>query len=98
MLDLLRDPGIPAIVLVRTVPVAPYLFVNLVAGALAVPLRDYLAGTLVGLLPGVLAMGLFGAGLFQSLADPTPQAAAVLAGLVALIALAGWRLRKRVQR
>ena len=98
VLDLLRDPGIPAIVLVRTVPVAPYLFVNLVAGALAVPLRDYLAGTLVGLLPGVLAMGLFGAGLFQLLADPTPQAAAVLAGLVALIALAGWRLRKRVQR
>lgn len=98
VLDLLRDPGIPAIVLVRTVPVAPYLFVNLLAGALAVPLRDYLAGTLLGLLPGVLAMGVFGAGLFQLLSDPSPQAAGVLAGLVALIALAGWRLRKRVQR
>lgn len=98
VLGLLRDPGIPAIVLVRTVPVAPYLFVNLLAGALAVPVRDYLAGTLLGLLPGVVAMGLFGAGLFQVLADPSPQAAAVLAGLVALIALAGWRLRKRVRR
>jgi uncharacterized membrane protein YdjX (TVP38/TMEM64 family) len=48
--------GILTIITVRVVPVAPFTVVNLFAGASHIRFRDYLIGTVVGMLPGVAAM------------------------------------------
>ena len=44
--------GILAIAAIRLVPVAPFTIVNLVAGASSIRFVDYVAGTVLGLLPG----------------------------------------------
>ena len=36
------------------VPIAPFVVVNLVMGALRIRLRDFLIGSLVGVMPGML--------------------------------------------
>jgi uncharacterized membrane protein YdjX (TVP38/TMEM64 family) len=90
----LSERGILAIVTLRIVPVAPYAAINLVAGASHISLRDFAIGTLLGLLPGLTAIALFGEGLEQSLRDPDLGSLAWLAALVlALVALILWLRR-----
>ncbi|MFO7936078.1 MAG: VTT domain-containing protein [Kiritimatiellia bacterium] len=48
--------GIVNIIFVRIVPVAPYTLINLVAGASHISFRYYIIGTLLGLIPGMLAV------------------------------------------
>ena len=55
--------GILTIITVRVVPVAPFTVVNLFAGASHIRFRDYLIGTIVGMLPGVAAMSVFAEGI-----------------------------------
>lgn len=51
--------GVRAVLAVRLVPVAPFVAVNLVAGASAIRLRDYMLGTMLGMLPGILIKVVF---------------------------------------
>ena len=80
--------GIPAITLVRLVPVAPFSLINLAAGAMRVPALDYTLGTLLGLAPGVGLMSVLGHNLTELLRAPTVGSiatiGAVVAGVIAL--------------
>ena len=81
----LAQRGLLAVVLVRIVPVAPYSIVNLVAGASHIRLGDFLLGTLIGLLPGVLGTVVFVDRIVATVRDPgfvTFAALAVVAGLL----------------
>jgi phosphatidylserine/phosphatidylglycerophosphate/cardiolipin synthase-like enzyme/uncharacterized membrane protein YdjX (TVP38/TMEM64 family) len=80
--------GIPAVTAVRLVPIAPFTIVNLVAGAMRIPLLDYSVGTVLGLAPGVLVMSLLGDQLLQIVTEPSPtEIAILLAVLLAWAAL-----------
>jgi phospholipase D1/2 len=48
--------GVLAVAAVRMIPLAPFTVVNLVFGALGVKLRVFLAGTLLGMVPGILCI------------------------------------------
>jgi uncharacterized membrane protein YdjX (TVP38/TMEM64 family) len=89
---LLRRRGLLAVTIVRLVPAAPFIVVNVVMGALRIPLHHYLLGTVLGMLPGMLATTVLGDQLTDALSAPTAAnvsiaAAAVLA--IAMIAFAG---------
>lgn len=89
---LLRRRGLIAVTLVRLVPVAPFIVVNVVMGAMRIRLRHYLIGTVLGMLPGMLATTVLGEQLTEAISEPTRAnlwiaAAAVLA--IATIAFAG---------
>jgi phospholipase D1/2 len=58
--DALSDHGVVTIATIRMIPLAPFTFVNLVAGAIGVPFRDYMLGTALGLTPGMIILSLFG--------------------------------------
>jgi uncharacterized membrane protein YdjX (TVP38/TMEM64 family) len=58
--DALSDHGVVTIAAIRMIPLAPFTFVNLVAGALGVPFRDYMLGSALGLTPGMIIVCLFG--------------------------------------
>ena len=88
--------GVLAVTAVRLVPIAPFTVVNLVAGALHIRAAHFMAGTLLGLIPGLTATALFTDGLLTAIRDPSPRAFAVLAGLVAAIALGAVLLRRRL--
>jgi uncharacterized membrane protein YdjX (TVP38/TMEM64 family) len=92
---LLSRQSFATLSLVRLLPIAPYSLVNMVAGASHVPFRMFLAATLVGMSPGVLAITIFSNQLKSSLTDPGPWSF-ILLGLVSLLMVAGsiWLHRK----
>jgi phospholipase D1/2 len=52
----LRRRGILTMATVRLVPLGNFTLSNIVAGAIRIPLLDYLLGNALGLLPGLLAL------------------------------------------
>jgi uncharacterized membrane protein YdjX (TVP38/TMEM64 family) len=76
--------GVLAVAAVRMVPLAPFTLVNVVAGAGQIRLTDYLAGTAIGMAPGLIALSALGHQILHVLSDPTPVQFALLALAVAL--------------
>jgi phospholipase D1/2 len=90
--------GLIAVTLVRLVPIAPFPVVNIVMGAMRVKLWHFVAGTFIGMLPGMLAATVLSDQLAAALEDPTHVnfwliAAAVL--LLATCAFFGQRYMRR---
>ena len=90
----LSKRGILTIITLRIVPVAPFVVINLVAGASHISFRDFAVGTFVGLLPGLIAIALFADGLVQSVRDPNIETFTWLAVVVLLVVLMMFGLRK----
>lgn len=86
--------GFLAVAAVRVVPVAPFTIVNLVCGATRIPFRPYMLGTLVCLLPGTIAMALFGGQIAALFREPTLLRAAGAAALVLAIVAIAFLLRR----
>lgn len=91
-----------AVTVLRMLPVAPFLVVNLVAGASQLRLRDFLLGTALGMTPGIVAVAVFSDRLAAALEDPSPSAFATLALVLAGLGLAAlgvrWLLARRARR
>jgi phospholipase D1/2 len=64
--------GVFAVATVRMVPIAPFTVVNLAAGASRIRFTDYLLGTILGMLPGLVLMSALGHQIFNVLTAPTP--------------------------
>lgn len=99
----LRQRGLPTMVFVRVVPVAPFVLVNVAAGAFRVRLADYLIGTVVGILPGVVFITWFTDSLAAALRNPGPASFALLGvcavlGVVMLVAIRRYVVRRRAQQ
>lgn len=78
--DGISRSGILAIAAIRLVPVAPFTVVNMVAGACHIRLFDYVVGTVLGLLPGLLLMSALGYQIFRFIVAPTAADLVLLAG------------------
>ncbi|MHB8939098.1 MAG: VTT domain-containing protein [Thiobacillus sp.] len=90
----LRRRGLLSVVAVRLVPVAPFIVVNLVAGAFHIRVSHYSLGTAIGMLPGTLTATLFGGQLHSFLRDPGNINYGLIALLVAAVVLAFFALRR----
>jgi len=90
----LSKRGLLTIVTLRIVPVAPFAVINLVAGASHISFRDFALGTLVGLLPGIVAIALFADGFVKSIREPDTGHLVWLIALVLIIVAATFGLRK----
>ena len=78
--------GIVAVVVLRVVPLAPFMLVNLAAGASHIGLRDYLIGTAIGMGPGIVLAATFANQLVTVLRHPSPAPMLVLAAIgIALV-------------
>ncbi|MCR9089769.1 VTT domain-containing protein [Algiphilus sp.] len=90
-LRIVRESGVPGLVLLRIMPVAPYAVVNLVLGAGGVRGLPFVVGTVLGILPALLLMGVVGFQLRSVLQEPSAEGMAVLAAIaLACVALAFW--------
>ncbi len=85
-----KENALSYLLVLRLIPLFPFFVVNLVPAFLGVPLRTYMLGTFVGIIPGTFVFILAGAGLgsvfdqggeFTVGSVLTPQ---VVAGLVGL--------------
>jgi len=94
----LAHRGILAMTTLRIVPVAPFTVVNLVAGASHIRFRDFAIGSLLGLIPGVLAIALFTGQVAATIRQPDLPAFAVLAAIAGGLAMGLWGLRRWIRQ
>jgi phosphatidylserine/phosphatidylglycerophosphate/cardiolipin synthase-like enzyme/uncharacterized membrane protein YdjX (TVP38/TMEM64 family) len=94
----LAKRGLLAVAFVRMLPIAPFSVVNVVAGASHIRWSDFLLGTIIGLLPGVLTMSFFIDRAIAAVRDPGPGTFALLALAVAFIVVLVWALRRMLVR
>lgn len=94
----LTQRGIVTVAAVHLMPVAPFSMVNLVAGASHIRLRDFVFGTLFGMLPGILAISLFEEGVATLIEDPRIEKFLVLALLILVFSGGVWGLRRWLRR
>lgn len=94
----LAKTGLLAMTLVRLLPLAPFSIVNAVAGASHIGWRDFLLGTLLGMVPGIVVIATFIDRTVAVVNDPGPDTIAVLVAVAGLACVAIWSLQKRVAR
>jgi uncharacterized membrane protein YdjX (TVP38/TMEM64 family) len=58
-----KDNALSYMLFLRLVPAFPFVVVNLAAAVLGVPLKTYVLGTLIGIIPGTTAYSVAGSGL-----------------------------------
>jgi len=94
----LGNGGVLAVLVLRLVPVAPFTLVNLVAGATHLRARDFLLGTALGMIPGILAVTVFSDRLAVALWHPSALTLGLLAGAVVLIAAGAFAIYRWLAR
>jgi uncharacterized membrane protein YdjX (TVP38/TMEM64 family) len=90
--------GILTILTVRMLPVAPYSVVNIVAGATHIKFRDYMLGTVIGMMPGVITLVVFVDRIWSVLRNPSLTQIALAAVVVLVLVGAGFLLRRWLRK
>ena len=93
----LAKRGMIAIAFVRMLPIAPFSIVNVVAGASHIRWSDFLLGTVIGLLPGIVTMTFFVDRAIAALRSPSPGTLGLLGVALALIVALVWALRRMLR-
>ena len=93
----LKRNGTLAVYLIRKVP-APFTLVNIVVGASTVRYRDFLVGTLLGMLAIVVALAGFGYQLTELLRDPSPEGLMVASLFVLVPLTLAWVINQALRR
>jgi phospholipase D1/2 len=90
----MRRRGLLAMTAIRLVPIAPFAVVNIVAGAIHVPLRHFILGSALGILPGTLVATVFGDQLADGLRNPASVNVWLIVAVAAVLAIATWGVRR----
>jgi uncharacterized membrane protein YdjX (TVP38/TMEM64 family) len=70
-LERIKPYGVWAVAISRMVPSGPFAVVNFVTGMLGFTLTQFLVGSLIGLLPGIVAFSIFGDIVRNVFSDPS---------------------------
>ncbi len=90
--------GILAMMLIRFLPIAPFMLVNIMAGASHIRFRDYLIGTGLGMLPGIVITVIFVDRLAEVVRHPTPSSILTLVIVALLLILLAVSLQRLIKR
>jgi phospholipase D1/2 len=78
----------------RILPVAPFTIVNLIVGASTIRFQDFILASLVGRIPGIVTLTLFGVQLENFLRRPDGQSLALVAlALLLMLLVSTWLYR-----
>jgi uncharacterized membrane protein YdjX (TVP38/TMEM64 family) len=87
--------GLVAVLAMRVLPVAPFTLVNLFIGASRISFGDFIAGSLLGRIPGLVALTVFEYQLENALRAPDTEHFVLLAlALVVVIPAYLWLIRQ----
>jgi uncharacterized membrane protein YdjX (TVP38/TMEM64 family) len=88
--------GVLSVAIIRNIPAAPFTIVNMIAGASHIKLKDYMIGTAIGMLPGILAITIFADRLLHTIQNPG-WVNVLIAAVLALVLIAGsWWMKRRL--
>jgi uncharacterized membrane protein YdjX (TVP38/TMEM64 family) len=92
-MKLIGKNGFLASLIVRLVPSAPFIVVNMAAGVTPMKLRDFAAGTAVGIIPKIALTAFAGNSIVQALKGGGKQHIVMLVIVAAIWLGAGWVAR-----
>lgn len=82
------ERGLVTMVVLRLLPIAPFTIINLVAGASHIRLRDYMIGSVIGMVPGILLTVTFAHQLLKAIRHPGLSSVATMFAIgVALVGI-----------
>ena len=93
----LGERGLLAIIFVRVVPVGPFSIVNIVAGASHIRWRDFLLGTLIGILPGVAGAAIFVDRVAAAIREPGIATFVLVAAAGAALVALVWTITRKLR-
>jgi phospholipase D1/2 len=93
----LRRRGFITIIAARMLPVGNFSLINMTAGALRIPFRDYMLGNALGVLPGILGLTVLAERLGSTVRQPRPINFVLLFALAFGLFMAGAWLRRRLR-
>jgi uncharacterized membrane protein YdjX (TVP38/TMEM64 family) len=99
--EAIRRSGFQVVALLRATPLVPFPVLNYLVGATPLRLRDFAAGSFVGMLPGTIAYAWLGSLLpdsRQAMQGVAPASWGVLAGLAVLTAAVGLLAARALRR
>ncbi|RUO32373.1 phospholipase [Aliidiomarina soli] len=90
--------SVRTMIIINLLPIAPFTLTNLLAGAVKMPFMRYMLGSAIGIVPGLIAVTVFGAQLTQlaTAASKREWLVALGTGVLALAAL--WLLNFYVRQ
>jgi uncharacterized membrane protein YdjX (TVP38/TMEM64 family) len=88
--------GFLTVLSMRILPVAPFTMVNLFVGASGIGFADFFLATVIGRIPGIVTLALFGVQLENFLRRPDVESSVLLALTILLIPLTMTWLCKRL--
>ena len=96
---LLREHGVLTIFAANLLPTPPFAVQGIMAGAIRISVTHYVLGTLLSLLPGLIALLIFGHQIIVALEDPSKVSYIVIASTavgfaVAMVLAARWSARR----
>lgn len=86
--------GVVTVTVLRLLPIAPFVLVNLVAGATPLRFRDFFAGTTLGMAPGMIAMTLLGSSAARVLRNGDAASILLLVAVILVLAMLGHALQR----
>ncbi len=86
----LAQRGLITIIVVRIIPLAPFSVINMIAGASQIRFRDFVIGSAIGMLPGIIGISLFTDRLAATIQKPDLPTFAILVAVVAALIASGW--------
>lgn len=84
-------------IIINILPIAPFTLTNMLAGSVRMPFARYMLGSAIGIIPGLVAVTVFGAQLSDLLVAQSPREWLV-AALIGLLAITGFVVLHRVIR
>lgn len=93
----LSESGLWAVITFRVVPVAPFSVINLIAGVSEIRWQDYALGTIIGMLPGIVAIVLLADRIAESLRHPDLTQITLLLASIALVGVGLVALRRWIK-
>jgi uncharacterized membrane protein YdjX (TVP38/TMEM64 family) len=90
----LARSGIVTVTVLRLLPIAPFAVVNMVAGAMHLRFRDFCAGTVLGMAPGILLMTLLGVSAERLMRAPDAASLLLFVGVVLLLSGLAYALQR----
>ncbi|HYG28180.1 MAG TPA: TVP38/TMEM64 family protein [Caulobacteraceae bacterium] len=97
-MTLIGKNGFMASLIVRLVPSAPFIVVNMAAGVTLMRFRDFLAGTGIGIVPKIALTAFAGNSIVQAMRGGGMQHVVMLALAAAVWLVAGWYARIWLKR
>lgn len=92
----IKKHGLATSITVHILPVAPFTLVNLLSGACGLGVRDFILGTLIGHLPGVVSIVIFQNQLARAIRSPNPLNVTLLVVVIAALTMAMLWLQRRI--